>query len=350
MGNLCSSSGKADEESTSAALKPNARHRPLRSESIVTGDERATAHGTSMLTGDATPSEIKILCWGAGDSGKSTFNRQMRFIYSTHKDKDKTSELEKMKIRQQIHSDMIVGMRALVLLARNDACCSKLDMQLQASSLAAADALDAALPKKTTPAGPLYDLSAELGNCIQELWKDPAIRESWNQRVELWPLLGVANALQEKLYDSLEAYFDSTARIMEDTCAPRPFPFPWHRTVCFAAAVARSLAPHFCNTPPTHPHFCNTPASYVPDQMDMLKCRLMTTGIEETTITVDGTSVRLLDVGGQKSERRKWINFFDNCHVLLFFAPLCDYELQLKEDPSVNRMHDRCAAPAAAEP
>jgi hypothetical protein len=75
----------------------------------------------------------------------------------------------------------------------------------------------------------------------------------------------------------------------------------------------------------------------------MIKCRLKTTGVEESLLTVDNTNIRLLDVGGQKSERRKWISFFDNCHVLLFFAPLSDYELHMYEDPSVNRMHDSLA-------
>lgn len=233
------------------------------------------------------------MCLGAGESGKSTFNRQMRFIYN--KDKSKASEDDKRAIKQQIHNDMIKGMRALLLLAKHESCCERLGMELQPSSLQSAEVLEAALPKRNGN----YDLSAQLGNCIQQLWKDPIIRACWNQRVELWPFLGLVNAINEDLYDSMEAYFDSTPRIQEDT--------------------------------------------YVPLQMDMIKCRLKTTGVEETLITVDGTHIRLLDVGGQKSERRKWISFFDNCQVLLFFAPLCDYELQLAEDPSVNRMHDSLA-------
>ena len=300
MGNLCSSSGDSREDDARTSLKQNAVLSG-RNESGISADDRRTGNvgSGSMIALDAPPQEVKILCLGAGDSGKSTFNRQMRFIYSTHKEKDKTSEVEKLRIRQQIHSDMMVGMRALVQLVRRQDCLDKLGMQLQPPSEAAADTLEAAQPKKTTPSGPCYDMSAELGSCLQQLWNDPVIRAAWAQRAELWPLLGVANSIEETFYDSLEAYFDSCARIMEDT--------------------------------------------YVPDQMDMLKCRLMTTGIEETSISVDGTSFRLLDVGGQKSERRKWINFFDNCQVLLFFAPLCDYELQLKEDPSVNRMHDSLA-------
>lgn len=239
------------------------------------------------------PYEVKILCLGAGESGKSTFRRQMRFLYNNSKSKD--SEDDKRRIKQQIHSDMITGMRALIMLAKNASCCEKIGMQLEPASLESAETLDVALPKKNG----FYDLTVELGNCIQQLWKDPAIRACWKDRVELWPFLGVTNALSEEMYDSLEEYFDSTPRIQEDT--------------------------------------------YQPQHIDMIKCRVKTTGVEETLITVDGTSIRLLDVGGQKNERRKWINFFDNCNVLLFFAPLSDYELQLAEDPTVNRMHDSLA-------
>jgi guanine nucleotide-binding protein G(i) subunit alpha len=281
MGNLCSGS------SDSGSSQPTRQKTTL-----LSHDDGARYAGASMIV-ETIPSEVKILCLGAGESGKSTFRRQMRFLYNNSKSKD--SEDDKRRIKQQIHSDMITGMRALIMLAKNSSCCEKIGMQLEPGSLESAETLDVALPKKNG----CYDLTIELGNCIQQLWKDPAIRACWKDRVELWPFLGVTNALSEEMYDSLEEYYDSTPRIQEDT--------------------------------------------YQPLHIDMIKCRVKTTGVEETLITVDGTSIRLLDVGGQKNERRKWINFFDNCKVLLFFAPLSDYELQLAEDPTVNRMHDSLA-------
>ena len=48
----------------------------------------------------------------------------------------------------------------------------------------------------------------------------------------------------------------------------------------------------------------------------------------------------MVDVGGQRSERKKWIHFFDNAKAVIFIAALSDYDLVLVEDPSINRMKE----------
>ena len=47
-----------------------------------------------------------------------------------------------------------------------------------------------------------------------------------------------------------------------------------------------------------------------------------------------GLDFRMVDVGGQRSERKKWIHFFDNAKAVIFIAALSDYDLVLVEDPS----------------
>ena len=44
---------------------------------------------------------------------------------------------------------------------------------------------------------------------------------------------------------------------------------------------------------------------------------------------------RVFDVGGQRSERRKWIQCFDDVKGLLFVVALSGYDMTLYEDPSV---------------
>ena len=42
----------------------------------------------------------------------------------------------------------------------------------------------------------------------------------------------------------------------------------------------------------------------------------------------------LVDVGGQRSERRKWIRCFEGIDCVLFFASLNAYDQVLEEDPT----------------
>ena len=41
---------------------------------------------------------------------------------------------------------------------------------------------------------------------------------------------------------------------------------------------------------------------------------------------------RLLDVGGQRTERRKWIHCFQDVTAIIFCAALSCYDLRLAED------------------
>ena len=52
---------------------------------------------------------------------------------------------------------------------------------------------------------------------------------------------------------------------------------------------------------------------------------------------LQGLTFRLFDVGGQRSERKKWIRCFDEVKAVIFIAALSDYDLSLAEDDNVNR-------------
>ena len=74
---------------------------------------------------------------------------------------------------------------------------------------------------------------------------------------------------------------------------------------------------------------------YLPTDQDILRSRVKTTGITETTFKVGELTYKLFDVGGQRSERKKWIHCFENVTALVFLVSLSEYDQMLYEDESV---------------
>ncbi|CAF2468808.1 unnamed protein product [Rotaria sp. Silwood2] len=61
-------------------------------------------------------------------------------------------------------------------------------------------------------------------------------------------------------------------------------------------------------------------SDYIPTQQDVLHTRVKTTGIVETTFTLKKHKFRIVDVGGQRSERKKWIHCFDGVTAVIFVS------------------------------
>jgi guanine nucleotide-binding protein G(i) subunit alpha len=74
---------------------------------------------------------------------------------------------------------------------------------------------------------------------------------------------------------------------------------------------------------------------YVPTQQDVLRTRVKTTGIVETNFFYKKLNIKLLDVGGQRSERKKWIHCFEGVTSILFCVALSEYDLFLAEDNEI---------------
>ncbi|XP_043979286.1 guanine nucleotide-binding protein G(i) subunit alpha-2-like [Gambusia affinis] len=81
-------------------------------------------------------------------------------------------------------------------------------------------------------------------------------------------------------------------------------------------------------------------SDYIPTQQDVLRTRVKTTGIVETHFTFKDLHFKMFDVGGQRSERKKWIHCFEGVTAIIFCVALSAYDLVLAEDEEMNRMHE----------
>lgn len=127
-------------------------------------------------------------------------------------------------------------------------------------------------------------LPHDVEDAIRGLWKDPGVKEA------------VRRSREFQLNDSAVYYFNS---------------------------IDRMSAP-----------------GYMPTDQDILRSRVKTTGITETNFRVGELTYKLFDVGGQRSERKKWIHCFENVTALVFLVSLSEYDQMLYEDESVNRMQE----------
>eukprot|EP00053_Salpingoeca_punica_P005291 m.53519 g.53519 ORF g.53519 m.53519 type:complete len:356 (-) comp13174_c0_seq1:429-1496(-) len=127
-------------------------------------------------------------------------------------------------------------------------------------------------------------LAPELSAAIGALWQDGGVQECFRRSNEY------------QLNDSAEYYFNALDRISQ--------------------------------------------ANYIPNQQDVLRARVRTTGVIETTFTYKDLIYRMFDVGGQRSERRKWIQCFDDVTAVIFCTALSGYDLKLFEDKTTNRIHE----------
>jgi GTPase SAR1 family protein len=127
-------------------------------------------------------------------------------------------------------------------------------------------------------------LTPEIADDIAVLWKDNGIRAAYTRQNEF------------QLNDSAAYYFDNIERLAA--------------------------------------------ADYVPSEQDVLRSRAKTTGIIETEFTLEKTKFRMVDVGGQRSERKKWMHCFQDVTAVIFCVALSEYDLKLYEDDQTNRMHE----------
>ena len=213
---------------------------------------------------------VKLLLLGAGESGKSTFVKQMKII---HGDSYSIDELK--NFISIIHGNLLTSMVEVIKAM------DEMNITLHNPSN---KAYAIAIVNFPVPSEHGVMIPPTIGEGMKLLWKDDGFQEC------------LKCAIEYQLSDSAPYYFENINKI---------------------------LSP-----------------SYIPDEQDVLKSRHQTTGIVETSFIQNNTTFLLCDVGGQRSERRKWLHCFDDVKAVLFVAALSGYDMTLTEDGTINRMEE----------
>jgi len=220
--------------------------------------------------------EVKILLLGAGDTGKSTLIKQIKLIY-----KEGFDEKEREIFRDIVATNILVWLHTLVQSAlQNDAAAGPLrGGSFEAEFIDQLSDMDFYSEK-----GGRFGYLVTHVDEIKKLWEEKCIQDGYFHAHEL------------QIGDSAKYFFEN----LDNICSE----------------------------------------SYRPSDQDILYARARTTGIAETTFTVQDHVFRVVDVGGQRTERRKWIHCFQDVTAILFFASLSEYNQQLWEERKVNRMQE----------
>jgi len=220
--------------------------------------------------------EIKLLLLGAGESGKTTIRNQMRFIEG-----QPPSEAEKVQFTDVCRTNMVSSMQIILdNMALLGIGLSDESLKDQAEFLISMENENGSVGLD----GRTGEVKAGVAEAITALWRDAGVQTCFNRSNEY------------QLNDSAEYFIESAARI----AAP----------------------------------------DWTPNDMDILKARVKTTGISETKFVKEGRKFTVVDVGGQRSERRKWLHCFESVTSLLYVVALNEYNMMLREDETVNRMQE----------
>lgn len=79
---------------------------------------------------------------------------------------------------------------------------------------------------------------------------------------------------------------------------------------------------------------------YHPTNQDILHSRVPTKCIHEYGINIKNVPFMFIDVGGQRKQRKKWLQCLDNITSILFMVSSIEYDQYLIEDWKKNRLEE----------
>ncbi|KAF6718125.1 Guanine nucleotide-binding protein subunit alpha-13 [Oryzias melastigma] len=217
---------------------------------------------------------VKILLLGAGESGKSTFLKQMRIIHGQDFDQQARQEF-----KPTIYSNVIKGIRVLVdAREKLHIPWGDPDNKEHGDNLMAFDTRSARMANGQLETS----IFLQYLPSIRALWADTGIQNAYDRRREF------------QLGEAVKYFLDNLDKLSEP--------------------------------------------DYLPSQQDILLARKPTKGIHEYDFEIKNVPFKMVDVGGQRSERRRWFECFDSVTSILFLVSSSEYDQVLMEDRQTNRL------------
>ncbi|TPX74921.1 hypothetical protein CcCBS67573_g03806 [Chytriomyces confervae] len=257
----------------------------------------------------AAKTTTKILLLGSGESGKSTILKQFKLIYG-----------------QGFSDDDVKYYRAAIL--GNLVLCSKALVQ-------AMDKLK--IPYQFNPAAVearIKDQAAVVASFDSNVFLDDQIAiiamEEYNSSSQP-QILPAAALMKDAVVFSADTLTQHEVNAIKELWADTGVQYCYRRSnefqlldCCgyFMAEINRVTAPNF-----------------IPTKQDILQARITTTGVSENMFTIGpGVFYRVFDMGGQRSERRKWAVHFSDCNAIIFLIAISAFDQLCIEDNETNRM------------
>lgn len=87
--------------------------------------------------------------------------------------------------------------------------------------------------------------------------------------------------------------------------------------------------------------------NYLPTLEDALRVSTHTIGCVQHSLRIDGITYEIVDVGGIRAERKKWIHVFPNTDIVLFLVALDKYDNGTQYSDTVSNLN---LYPSSADP
>uniref|UniRef100_A0A665TE48 Guanine nucleotide-binding protein G(s) subunit alpha n=1 Tax=Echeneis naucrates TaxID=173247 RepID=A0A665TE48_ECHNA len=224
----------------------------------------------------------RLLLLGAGESGKSTIVKQMRILHVNGFNADNFEEDPISLIHvDRAHIDCCIKCSFVLSVQTIVAAMNALTPPCQLACPANQSRIDYVLNQVNQKD---FEFPSEFYDHAKILWQDEGVRACWERSNEY------------QLIDCAQYFLDRIDVVRHN--------------------------------------------DYTPTDQDLLRCRVLTSGIFETRFQIDKVNFHMFDVGGQRDERRKWIQCFNDVTAIIFVVASSSYNMVIREDNQTNRLQE----------